>query len=66
MDPFSIRCDHFFFCKGWLWHVLYFVYNFIRFNLFYSIISNRGHKRGKAVKDTGEWCKSTIVWVKIF
>ena len=27
-------------------------------------ISYSGHKRGKGVKDTGEWCNSTIVWVK--
>ena len=53
-----------FFCKGWR-HLLCFVYNFSRLDMFCTIISS-GHKQGKGVKDTGEWCNSTIVWVKMF
>ena len=37
-----------------------------RIHLFCTIIPYSGHKRGKEVKYMGEWCNSTVVWVKIF
>ena len=64
MTLFSlVRCYLSIFREEWLRHVLCFVYNVSssRYNLFYSIISNSGHKRGKYVKDTENGFNRTIV-----